>query len=98
MTIGMPTNRGQSRLTKRNEKRKYIQTQIRKCILLGYVEDTKYYKLMETSTRISFIARSVQFNKYPLQYLQPVEEEGRSDMPTPFTHDENDVSSDDSYS
>ena len=40
--------------------------------------------------------QSVQFNKDPLQDLQPVEKEGKSILPTPFTH--YNVSSDDTDS
>ena len=79
------------------DKRKSFQSQSSECILLGYVEDAKAYKLMEIATRRCFIGRSVHLNEDPLQILQLVEEEGRSDLPTPFAHDEdqNDVSSDD---
>ena len=68
--------------------------------MLGYVEDAKSYKLTEITTKICFIERSVQFNEDPLQDLQPIEEEGRYDLPTPFAHDEdwNGVSFDDSNS
>ena len=44
-------------------KRKAFQDQSSKCIMLGYVEDAKSYKLMEVSTRKCFIERSVQFEE-----------------------------------
>ena len=43
------------------DKRKDFQAQSSGCILLGYVEYEKDYKLMEVSTTICFIERSVQF-------------------------------------
>ena len=36
------------------EKRKAFQAQSSECILLGYAEDAKYYKLMEVATKICF--------------------------------------------
>ena len=41
------------------DKRKAFQAQSSKCILLGYAEDAKDYKLMEFSSRICFTERSV---------------------------------------
>ena len=37
------------------DKRKDFESQSSECILLGYVEDTKAYKLMELATRKCFI-------------------------------------------
>ena len=47
---------------------------------------------MEIATRRCFIERSVQFNEDLLHDLQPIEEEGINDKPTPFVYD--DVSTD----
>ena len=43
------------------DKRKAFQAQSRKCILLGYAEDAKPYKLMVVATRKCFIELNVQF-------------------------------------
>ena len=45
------------------DKRKAFQSQSSECILLGYAEDEKDYKLMEVATRKCFIERSVQFEE-----------------------------------
>ena len=55
--------------------KKDFKPQSSKCILLGYVDDAKAYKLMDIATRRCFIEWSVQFNEYPLHDLQPAEEE-----------------------
>ena len=44
-------------------KRKAFQAQSSECILLGYAEDEKYYKLMEVAARRCFIERSVHFEE-----------------------------------
>ena len=41
------------------DKRKAFESQSSNCILLGYAEDEKEYKLMEVATRKCFIERSV---------------------------------------
>ena len=45
------------------DNRKALQAQSSECILLGYVENAKAYKLMEIATRKCFIERSVQFEE-----------------------------------
>ena len=45
------------------EKRKAFQSQSSECILLGYAEDAKAYKLMEVATRRCLIEISVQFEE-----------------------------------
>ena len=45
------------------DNRKDFQAQSSECILLGYVEDAKYYKLMEVATRRCLIEISVQFKE-----------------------------------
>ena len=52
---------------------------------------------MEIATMRCFIEISVQFNEDIVQDMQPVEEEGRSDLPTPSAHDgdQSDIYSDD---
>ena len=57
-----------------SDKRKSFQPQSSECILPGYVYGAKDYKLMEISTRICFIERSVHFNEDLLHDLQPAEE------------------------
>ena len=57
-------------------KREYFQTQSSECILLGYAEDAKYYKLMEVATIRWFIERSVQFEEDQLYDTPPVAHEG----------------------
>ena len=53
------------------DKRKEFQAQCSKCILLGYAEYAKAYKLMEVETRICFIERSVQFEEDQLHDTPP---------------------------
>ena len=43
------------------DKRKAFEAWSRECILLGYTEDEKAYKLMELATRKFFIECTVQF-------------------------------------
>ena len=45
------------------DKRKAFQAQISECILLGYAEDAKAYKLIEVAIKRCFIERSVQFEE-----------------------------------
>ena len=45
------------------EKRKAFQAQSSECILLGYAEDAKSYKLMEVATRKCFIEQSFRFEE-----------------------------------
>ena len=45
-------------------KRRAFQAQSSECILLGYAEDEKAYKLMLVATRRCFIERSVKFQEY----------------------------------
>ena len=49
-----------------SEKRKALQPQRKECIMVGYGEDTKGYKLFDTSTLKNFIKRSVQFEEEPI--------------------------------
>ena len=53
------------------EKRKSFQSQSSECILLGYAEDEKYYKLMEVATKKCFIEQSVQFEEDQLHDTPP---------------------------
>ena len=70
------------------DKRKAFQTQISECILLGYEEDVKAYKLMEIATRKWFIECSVQFDEDQLFDLPPSEaQEGITTLPLPFDDD-----------
>ena len=48
------------------EKRKALQPQSQECLFVGYSEDSKGYKLINLSTKKSFIERSVQFQEEPL--------------------------------
>ena len=45
------------------EKRKALQPQRKACIMVGYGEDTKGYKIFDTSTHKTFIEISVQFEE-----------------------------------
>ena len=70
------------------DKRKSFQSQSSECILLGYVENAKAYKLMELATRECFIERSVQFEEDQLLDLPPSEaQEGINTLPFPFDDD-----------
>ena len=53
-----------------SEKRKALHPQRKECIMVGYGEDTKGYKLFETSTLNTFIQRSVQFEEEPIPYFE----------------------------
>ena len=53
------------------DKRKAFKAQSSECIMLGYAEDAKYYKLMEVATRRCFIERSVQFKEDQLHDTPP---------------------------
>ena len=44
-----------------SKKRKSLQPQGKECIMVGYGEDTKCYKLFDTSTCKTFFERSVKF-------------------------------------
>ena len=70
------------------DKRKAFQAQSSKCILLGYAEDAKAYKLMEVDTRRCFIERSVQFEEDQLYDTPPVAQEGITISPPIFSDDE----------
>ena len=70
------------------DKRKAFQAQSSKCILLGYVDDAKAYKLMEIASRICFIERSVQFKKYQLHDTPPTTQEGITISPPIFYNDD----------
>ena len=48
------------------EKRKDLQPQSQECLFVGYSKDSKGYKLINFSTKKSFIERSVQFQEEPL--------------------------------
>ena len=71
-------------------KTKAFQAQSSECILLGYVEDEKSYKLMEVATRICFIERSVQLKEYQLHDTPPTTHEGINISP-PIFDDDDDV-------
>ena len=58
------------------DKRKDFQSQSRECILLGYGEDAKSYKLMEVATRRCFIERSVEFEEVQLHDTPLATQEG----------------------
>ena len=55
------------------DKRKAFQDQSRECILLGYAEDAKAYRLMEVATRKCFIEWSVEFDEDQLCDPPPFE-------------------------
>ena len=55
------------------DQRKTFQAQSSECILLGYVEDEKAYKLRELATRKCFIEGGVQFEEDQLLDLPPSE-------------------------
>ena len=52
-----------------SEKRKALQPQSKECLMVGYGEDTKGYKLFDTSTGKYFVERSVKFKEEPIPYL-----------------------------
>ena len=72
------------------DKRKAFQAQRSECILFGYVDDEKAYKLMEVATRRCFIERSVKFKEDQLHDTLLVAKEGITMFP-PIFYDDDDV-------
>ena len=72
------------------DKRKAFQAQSSECILLGYADDAKDYKLMEVATRRCFIERSFQFEEDQLLDTPPAAHEGITISP-PIFDDDDDV-------
>ena len=70
------------------DKRNSFQSQSRKCILLGYANDAKSYKLMEVATRRCLIERSVQFKEDQLHDTPPTTQEGITISPPIFDDDD----------
>ena len=71
------------------DKRKAFQAQSSECILLGYVEDAKAYKLLEHTTRNCFIEHIVQFEEYQLCDPPPSKaQEGITTLPLHFDDDD----------
>ena len=70
------------------DKWKAFQAQSSECILLGYVDDEKAYKIMEVATRICFIERSVQFKEDHLHDTPPVAHESITIYPPIFDNDD----------
>ena len=62
------------------DKRKYSEPQSVECIVIGYDEYEKVYKLSNIKTKNIFIETSLRFEE-PLQYLQLVEEETAKALP-----------------
>ena len=56
------------------DKRKSLQPQSIACMFIGYLEESKEYKLLNIRTKNIFIERSVRFEE-PLQDVELVEEE-----------------------
>ena len=56
------------------DKRKYLKPQSIECIFIGYLEESKGYKILNIRTKNIFIERSVRFEE-PLQDVELVEEE-----------------------
>ena len=56
------------------DKRKTLQAQSSECILLGYANDAKAYKLIDIATKKFFIKWSVQFEEDWVHGPQLVEE------------------------
>ena len=70
------------------DKRKAFQAQSSQCILLGYAEDVKAYKLMEVAMRRRFIERSVKFEEDQLHDTPPAAQEGITISPPIFYYDD----------
>ena len=49
-----------------SEKTKALQPQRKECLMVGYGEETKGYKLFDTSNCKSFVERSVKFEEEPI--------------------------------
>ena len=65
-----------------------FQTKSSECILLGYVDDEKAYKLMEVATKICFIERILQFEEDQLHDTPPKTQEGITISPPIFDDDD----------
>ena len=63
-------------------KRKYLQPQSIECFFIGYLEESKGYKLLKIRTKHIFIERSVFFEE-SLQDVELVEEE-TAEIPSCF--------------
>ena len=61
------------------DKRKDLEPQSQECIFIGYFEDSNGYNIINLSTQISFIERSVQLEEEPMV----VAEYGESSSPPP---------------
>ena len=71
------------------DKRKAFQAHSCRFILLGYVDDAKGYKIMESANQKCFIERSVQFEEDQVHDPHPTkEEEGMITQPFPFVYDD----------
>ena len=66
------------------DKWKAFQAQSSECILLGYAEDAKAYKLMEVATRGCFIEISVHFEEDRIHDTPPTTHQGITISPPIF--------------
>ena len=65
-----------------SEKRKALKPQRKECLMVGYGEDTKGYKLFDTSTGKTFVERSVKFKEDPIPDFELAP--GDCSSPQPF--------------
>ena len=65
-----------------SEKRKALKPQRKECLMVGYGEETKGYKLFETSTCKTFVERNVKFEEGPILDFELAS--GDCSSPQPF--------------
>ena len=65
-----------------SEKRKALKPQRKECLMVGYGEETKGYKLFETSTCKTFVEISVKFKEEPIPEFKHAP--GDFSSPQPF--------------
>ena len=65
-----------------SKKRKALQSQRNECLMVGYGEETKGYKLFDTSTCKNFVERSVKFEEEPIPDFELAP--GDCSSPQPF--------------
>ena len=66
------------------EKRKALQPKSKECLMVGYSEETKGYKLFETSTCKKFVERSVKFEEERIPNFELAL--GECSSPQPFEY------------
>ena len=79
------------------DERQKLDSKAKKCVMLGYGDETKGYKLYDRTNKRVIYSRDVKFNEEPIQHLEPSEESDCSGVeisrPTETDSDEGDMPS-----